>query len=446
MQIGPLTFPAVIDDISEPLGDGVDQVGAVVVAAERRARQLDLKLSVRGEDDDPDARAAGLRLRRQVRALMENVEWRKLALPVTWDVDPDLDVWLTLGSGDLSEAQAGLTFGEFTLQLTGYIVGRPGGVRAARRLDLTDRRDGTIARDTFGTIYSTDFADHPAATSPLYLPGDITAVLGAAAIPTVTAGPTYDGRTQWASVPAIDGEVVSYMPDPAIGDEHGRHALLDEPGSVRVWDIQTPGSGMASTANDWDLADLHNWERVVGPTVSPSRPLTIDNGLCRLLYLGSADGILLQGRATGGNYFGLAQLLAGDISELSVVELTPERAVVEYRAVEQRLRVVLQRGWNGPRIEVLSLTTDDAWLELDGVTPDTTAYDWMWDLTGTSAGMRVAASHEDVGVTDTGTGTLVEAPRSFVLQTTAGGSLLALEALGALSLIDARPIPVLVER
>lgn len=475
MQIGPLTFPAVLDDISEPLGDGVEQVGAVVVAAERRARQLDLKLSVRGEDDDPDARAAGLRLRRQIRELMENVDWRKLALPITWDVDPDLDLWIVLGTGDLGETDAGLTFGEFTLALSSYIAGRPGSHRAGRRLDLADRRSGTTPRDTRGLIYSTDFATHPDYDRPLVLPGDTAALMGATGAVTdvVSGGVIGDEPALWRAMAAIDGEVVTYVPD-YLSDppSSGRHAAVESHGAVRVWDTLVRGRPSSPTAAD-DLApdEGYGWERVFGPVLSPLKPLAIDNGMCRCVLLGGdvlagGPGIALQAWTEDG-YADVVTVIHGAIVyETSIVELTPERAVIEYRTGgvfaegedsygDRALRVILQRGWTAPRLESYCPTAGrPAVLELDGFDDaDNPDVAWVWELTDTTSTVLAAISHADVDLTTdpgdlefTSSGARFTATDAFSLQLTFGDEALTSEQVGSLSLIDARSVPVLVER
>lgn len=455
MQIGPLTFPAVLDDVSEPLGDGFEQAGAVVVAAERRARSLNLKLAVRAADDETgDAREAGMRLRRQLRQLAENTEWRKYPMPITWDIDPDMDAWVILDTGDLAEAQAGLTFGEFVADLNTYLVGRPGTHRIGRRLDLADRRDGTIARDTFGTIYSTDFASAGIPSRPLILPGDITGLLGSAGIPDSSVlFEDENGRALARNADVDDGDVVSYVADASIGDEHGLYVVLDEPGSVKVWDTQTAGAGAGSVESDSTLAALHGWERVYGPTLTPTRPLAVGNDMCRVMLL--ANGRVEYSRRAGDwgtppfAYSSVSTLDVGSITETSVIECTPERVVIEFRTEAQRARVILQRGWCGPRVEVLSLTSDPAWLHAEDVLPDDTVYDAVWTLYGDGviadiSPVCVAISHAAVTVTDYGDddGTRFEADRSLAVQIDSDPLLTIMQR----SLVDARAVPVLVAR
>ena len=465
LRVGPLALVNPLGEVGEQVGDGLEQIGPAVVAGERRARPFRLTLPIRGDHADLDDRARGLQLRRQARSLLDNTAWLQQALPMTWRADPDMDCWLLIGGGELIEDSRGLTFGDFKLELSDcYLVGRPGTHRAGRRIDLADRRTGVAPRDSWGALYTTDFATHPLPAAPAILPGDISGVLGIGGPPTPgPAGPVRAGRRLYRSFAATDGEVLSYAPDATVlPDALGRHALVDPPGAVRVWDTITPGRPTHTTAAADERPDvLYGWEPILGPLLQHDRPLAVDNGLVRCIWLGgqASLGLLIETWEDGVGYQPVVRVLhaIGPV-EAFPVEVTPERAVLEFRAGGRWLRVLLQRGWPGPRLEVLDVAGDDAILELapePAATTVTATYEppgWVAriDVDGTPA-LRAAQSHS--AVTMSTTTSLISggvaswtATRVLALQTAAGTGLLDADDLASLSLVDARPVPVLVER
>ncbi|MCK9251049.1 MAG: hypothetical protein M0P31_18970, partial [Solirubrobacteraceae bacterium] len=79
VRLGPLRFRSFAGDMTEALGDTLTNVGAALVPGERRPRPQRLVLPVTG-NREPDPREAGLRLRRQVRQLLENAAWKQQGL------------------------------------------------------------------------------------------------------------------------------------------------------------------------------------------------------------------------------------------------------------------------------------------------------------------------------------------------------------------------------
>lgn len=361
IRLGPLDFIAPLDVVGESVGDGLEAVGAALIAAERRPRGLKLKLPVRGYERDDDPREAGLRLRRQVRQVFDNARWRLQGFYFVFDPDPDLDCWLLVGTAEINETDPGLSFGEFELDLGEvYIAGRPGTHRPGRRASIADLRTGLVPRDTRRKLYTTDFSAQALPTEPLFLPGDaVDLVRSSNQTVTNTAGTLRSGRRLWRSVAGSDGEVFTYLPDDAVLSGRERYLGLDELGSVRVWDLENaeaypPVEADYTTAEDTDPT-LMGWEQVLGDVLSPDHPLAMDNGLVRLVWLGAAAG---EGLAVEywdddlERYHRAGRVLhALDVREQRVVEATPERAVLEWRAGRYAMRAILQRGWWGPRLE-----------------------------------------------------------------------------------------------
>jgi hypothetical protein len=376
LRVGPMWFTWPLSPISETLGDGLEAVGAALVAAERRPRPLKLTIPVHASHKSVTPLDTGLEMRRQVRALLNNERWRMSGLFVWFATDSDLNGWYLIGGGDLSETQAGVTFGDFELELSDvYRVGRPATHKPGRRLELADRRSGLAPRDTRGLIYSTDFDDIDLPDEPLFVPGDVVNVLGAEGRTPASssAGPVVSARRLWRSVAAVHGEAVSYLPDDVILSTVNAYRDLDDPGRVRVWQLDDATSypPLVSLYSPERAQDptLDGWRPVYGDLDSPTTRLAVDNGACRVVWLGRqpGEGLALERADGAGAYKRVARVLAGSgVREGRVIELTPERAVIEWRGGARALRVVLQRGWPGPRLEAYDDDGDEAALEITG--------------------------------------------------------------------------------
>jgi hypothetical protein len=465
--IGPLRFTCPLDALGETLGDGLDTVGAALTPSERRPRPLKLKLPVRAWHRETDAVEVGRRLRRQVRQLLDNPSWRFGGLFLHWQVDEDLDGWLLIGGGDLTETDAGVTFADYELELSDvYVVARPGTHRPARRLDLADRRAGTVPRDSRGTLFSTDFSSQALPAEPLAIAGDVVSVTGANhRLPASnTAGPLIAGRRLWRTVAADNGEAVSYMPDELLvpGGRLAYHDV-DELGSVRAWDLSTafvypPLAAGYAQVRDAAPDVYYGWERVLGDPLTVDRPLAIENGAVRALWLGPAatEGLAIEyyDAALGAFRREARVLSAAAVTELSVVEITPERGVIELRAADKALRVILQRGWWGPRLEAFNDSGGTASIEYapDAGAPVLGVSSPTWVDTLTAGGRTVlwargtsADARDTTPTVITGPAVCYRRARTVVAQLAMPPGPTGAQ-LASLSLVDARSAPVLVSR
>lgn len=337
VSLGPLTLPTIKGDVTETLGDQLETVGAGVVPGERRPRPRTLHLPIRGDMLNTDRRDAGLRLRRQVRALLENATARLQGLYLAWSVDPELNGVLLVGGGDLKYVNAGITFADFELELTDcYVIANRRTHRPARRIIRFDRRAADVARDYRGTVYGTDFAA-VTATARHYLGVGVTdVVVGSTSAPatlgTITAS---DGILSYVDG-LTDGEVIHF--EQAEGDQ--LTAI------VRAYDSH-------GTVVEAD------WEPVYGPDQPLAGAPLLHNGVCRAVVDVGAGQINVQGwsgtawmtDATISHPAGAASFVA------SVVEWTTERAVLLVTSllsagVRGEMYVTLQRGWSGPRAEL----------------------------------------------------------------------------------------------
>ena len=171
VALGPLALPTLMGELKETLGDQLETVGAGVAPGERRPRPFPLSIPIHGAvTDGVDRFAMGNRLRRQIRALMENSQARLEGLYLAFSPDPELNGWLLIGGGDLAYAQGGISLADYKLELTDcYKVANLRTHRPARRVVAIDRRLATTQLDYLGTLYSTGFAAK-SAVARHYLP------------------------------------------------------------------------------------------------------------------------------------------------------------------------------------------------------------------------------------------------------------------------------------
>lgn len=345
VMLGPIALPTLMGDIQETIGDQLETIGAGVVAGDRRPRTFPVTIPVHGDTTDGSNRfVMGNRLRRQVRALIENSQARLQGLYLAFSPDPEQNGWLLVGGGDLAYADGGIALADFKLELTDcYRIANQRTHRPARRVVASDRRLNTTARDILEILYSSDFSG----TTPIarhYLPAGITdPVIGATRSPlAVTALATTDGSLSYAEG-LTDGNVVDF--------EQGE---TDIPrAGVRILDRQNQPATEAL------------WEQVYGP----DQPLTagdipvIDNGLVRCVFT-FATGLFDVQTWTGSAWAmvaTVAPLVTGFATvRARVVEWTPERAVIAVTGtsssgtLRHEIFITLQRGWTGPRVECYS--------------------------------------------------------------------------------------------
>lgn len=473
VQLGPLRFVTVLDDLTEMLGGSLEAVGAAVAATERKPRPFKLSLPVHGGLAHDNKILEGQVLRRQVRQLLDNRQWPLLYFVPEWD--PEMACWLMVGGGELSDAQGGIIFAEWKLELADcYMVGRPGTHRPARRVEVYDRRTGLVPRDSKGTLFSTDFSSQVLPSQQAMLPGDITQIVGAGGalsaatagdqLPGLPAGGAYAGRRLWRSADSVHGEAESYVP---VGD----FASVDEPGSVRVWNTSHAIESEAGTIGEIDPT-YFGWERVYGDLLDPTDLLAIDNGVCRLLMQPSDrvsierwnPSVGLQGGYDRAGSVWHRNMTAGS-TQITVVEITSERAIIALRQANHELRLILQRGWRGPRVEAYTDTVSAGTGAIIEYSANGTvasnamlgAPNWVREITVTGQPYRrvLITKGQSSDVCDatlaylSGAGARV-ACASSLLQRVAAQFAIGPEPTGdqvaSLSLVDARATPWLVAR
>lgn len=472
IQLGPLKFTWPSGIVEETLGDILEPVGATLTPATRRPRPLKLPLRIEGADV-ADLATAGKRLRRQVRQLLENPAWLAQGLYLWWAADLELAGWLRLGGGTIQESDPGVAFGMWELDLeTPYLVGRPATHYSGRRLDLSDYRTGLVPRDTKGLIYSTDFSSQALPLDPLVAPGiaggsgfytgDRPGQSGATIGIANALGPIHPGKPSWLWVrytAVVDGDVLAFYPT---FDPINSYRLVPSYGGVRVWDltpaaVYPPLEAGYTTAGDVDPDVGYGWEAVYGsPLSSPGAPLAIENGAIRLIWIDALGFVFEWFDTTINKYRREGTIIYNNnvpgSPQLNVIELTPERGVIEVRQGARSIRVILQRGWHYARVETYhkaNTAPNYARLEwLGQAAPVHASGSPAWVKTLTASGRVVywaTTTSADGNVAPT-LGGHVAYTRQNALVACFGSPKTDAAEMAAWSLVDARSTPVLLAR
>lgn len=390
VQLGRIKLPALIAP-KDTYGDGLEAVGAVLVAAERKPRPLDLELHLYGNAGEADPKVVGDRLRRQLQGLLENARARLQGLWLTFEADPMLDSLLLLGGGELAIDDPSLVLGDFTLSLTDvYRVAKAQTHREARRLDLLNLRLATTPRDYKGSRFGTSWTTFTKTAPAIALPSSVTDVaLGGDLRPSAGARPSLHGP----DVPLVRTDLLTPINGAVLSFE--RAAASRGPSDVIAWDRRgilpsgapsvagaggSAPAGVAvpaySAAGDRAPASVYGWEEVYGPAhplYNPLDPPVLENGVARVRYVATDSvgfgGVLVETYSGGaGGYVPVTLIqpaagagLLGTIINAALVEWTPERAVVRLNvkgstaatsSARAEVYVTLERGWTGPKIEL----------------------------------------------------------------------------------------------
>lgn len=449
VRLGPLRFATTIGPETETLGEKLEAVGSTLVPGDRAAKSFSLTLPVRGSVRETDDRQAGLRLRRQVRALLGNSAWLSGGTYFEIGWDPGSRCWLAVGGGDLTSNRRGFTFGDWRLSLDAYQVGTPATVRRGRKIVIADRAQPGIASDTRRTLYTTDLASWATTGPKAFLPRDILNPIQSNRTPWAASdGGVIDGRATWyEGVDEATPSGISWVPDPVRQPEPAeREARVDERGEVRLWWLPTPYSSLTTTpAGDRDQT-LYGWERVYGQLHDHTVPVAADNGWCRAVWLGPGGSAGLQlerwSTADGGRYIPVIRMLhrSDSVTEVRVVELTPERVVLSWIAQWTEMRMILQRGWPGPRVEAYPQSRGGTgiWTVLTGPgTVTQTTVETGVDLVTTSGGAALLARARTSST---------DGPSVYQIDLHASSTFPSTGTVKRLARWDVQPVPILMTR
>ena len=145
----------------EMTGDPLTNVGGAVIADTRTPLSYQVQVGTYAADGEPDTPADRLRIRRQLRSLLNNTPLKMQAfLYVDYSDDPEQNGWYAIGQQQWADitGTVGLATGFWTMQGSWMVIGRPNLNREAREIWMKDLRTGLPWRDTLKQVYSTDFA------------------------------------------------------------------------------------------------------------------------------------------------------------------------------------------------------------------------------------------------------------------------------------------------
>lgn len=347
----------------EPVGDPIGSTGSVAAPADRTPMQAQISLGTFAPDGTSDLAADRLRVRRQLRALLNNSPLKLAGLYLAWTADTEQNGWY------VPDRAAIVDGADVTSIATGYfkisggnwsLVGHPRATVRAIQAYMKDERLSTVPRDYLRLVYSTDFAAQ-ASVNLVNTPCDITAPLNTVngARPALTALPrtACGGGTESVIATVTDLTIISFE-QPETSRNRGDVIIYDRRGSITAGTTATPDP---------------LWEEVYGPDypVSASDVPVVQNGQYRVRYdptntPGFAVDVWTGTAWTEQGKVNFQRAQANFVDTLvsqSVMEWTPERAVIQAvmaasadAASYERVFITLERGVS-PRFEIYESPT-----------------------------------------------------------------------------------------
>ncbi len=350
LVIGRLTLddPEIFD---EQAGEAISRVGATPVPGARAGLT-----AAPGLTSWADTAGHRARLRRQLRALVNNLPCRSEGLYIEWSEDPELSGWYV--PGQLAIALDGTNLAAAVYRFTGEwaLVGRRRTHRRAVAATVRDLRDPTTPRDHRRIVYSDDFAGMtPVALTWLPSAASDLTTAGATNLPVTDPRTGHGASALQAVIGAADLAVVSFE-QPEATRNRGDVVAYDRRGTITA-----PTTGPDA-----------GWEEMYGPDwpLTPGDVPVLDNSLTRVRWDAATgtpgfrfDRWQTSAWAEVGKVLiqriGDSTAFCDTLVSAQLVEWTPDRAVVAVVlrvAADPQSResvyVTVQRGWVGPRVEV----------------------------------------------------------------------------------------------
>jgi hypothetical protein len=455
LWIGRLGLPTVETNISEALGSDVTTTGDSTAVGMRKVKGFTLTFPIHGTTGDANPYTTGMRMRRQMRSMMQNATYRLNGLYVRFIFDPERNGWMVIGTGTLADADGGPTLGEFTLTLdSAYRVAALNTHRDAYRIDITDLRLTTSPIDYLGQQVNTAALFAGLTAVPLIaLPVGATdpSILDVPMSVSVTPRPSADGlipignaRSSYGqpfgsgSANVVNGDVVSWeraeanfnLGDVVIWDRRGQFGPFGTGGAYDV--APFPGTSALQTSYGWEEiygSDYpYNWLTAGQAMDAP----VIANGVCRVRYDTSgtaAAGLIVDAWDAATSAYveqckvGVRNTLAAGadttLISATVAEYTPDRAVIQVvlgipaTGTRDRVYITLQRGWLGPRFEVYSNATSATWLIVQMAAGATNTSAMKNEGTSTTGGVAFLSSASGSSTSPFVTGTVLGATGYF---------------------------------
>jgi hypothetical protein len=272
----------------EGSGDPVTNNGAAIVPDTRKPLTSSVTLDTLTADGVSDTTANRLRIRRQLRSLLNNTPLKQQGyLFLQYGDDPEQDGWYQCDPAQFTDGDgaSGLATGWWQLQsVNWYLAGRPRTHREARNVKMKDLRTGLYPRDTLGNLYSVDFSALSALALTVLPPGALLPynTVTSSRVPTVALPASRDGGVSQQAVGQADLSCIAYD-RPEIDLNTADVVVYDRRGAG---DAPTTGPG-ATWEEVYGVDYPWNWLTAGQPQDAP----VVDNGLVRVRYdPGSAHG------------------------------------------------------------------------------------------------------------------------------------------------------------
>jgi len=348
---------------NEQMGDPVTNLGGAPVPAIRTSLRHAVSIPTFTGNPAADALANRLRLRRQLRSMLNNSPYKLRAWYLAWDEDPEQNGWYVVDQGQLADAtgnQTALATGWWKIESFAWTrLGHPRTHRRAAALYLKDRRLSTTPRDYQRQIYSTDFAGLTALAIS-YLPCDLADLQSTGAITAAYGMASVDGGAPVQLIGGADLAAVSFE-QPEASRLRGDVLVYDRRGTL------TAPSGGPDAAWEEVYGPDYPWSWIGGTIDTP----VLANGRCRVRYdtsntpgwaidVWNGAAWVEQGKVLIAR-LGDSHSIINDDTWLSasVLDYDPDRAVIRVVLAasadplsRETVYITLQRGWSGPRIEI----------------------------------------------------------------------------------------------
>lgn len=352
----------------EQLGDPITNLGGAVIPAVRSGLRHAVTLHTFAPDGASDLVADRLRIRRQVRAMLNNTPLKLQGyLYLQYSDDPEQNGWYVPDQGQLADLDSptGLATGAWKLEnVVWMLAGHRRTNREARNVWMRDLRGGLNYRDTLRLVYNTDFSALPALQLSVFPSGaaGVANTLTQAGITAVALPTARDGGVGLLAVGLADLACCSYeRPEASLG--LGDVVVYDRRGQ-----ITGPGAGPDTSWEESYGPDYPwNWLTAGQPNDAP----VLDNGLCRVRYDGATNPGFKVDVWNGGSYVEQGKVTFDRIGDVvgpldtylaaSMVEYTPDRAVARLDLAmaadplaHERIFVTMERGVLGATFEYYS--------------------------------------------------------------------------------------------
>jgi hypothetical protein len=350
---------------SEQVGDPVTNQGGAPVPATRAALKPSISLSTLQSTVTSESVEQRLRLRRQLRSLLNNTPFKLCAYYLALGEDIENSGWYMPDQAsftDLAGQSEALATGIFKVEGVAFVLaGKRRTHRRAMACSIKDLRGGLWPRDYRRVIFSTNFSVMTA-LSLTYLPPSIEDVLSTGAV-TSPLTSTVSGGADGSFVTLVQGvqdlSRISYEQSEANRNK-GQVVAYDRRGQMTG-----PTTGPGTAWEEFYGPDYpYSWLNTGGTMDCP----VLENGRCRVRWDPThQSGWIVdfwtgaaweeQGKMTVAHMLGESEVPDQELYSASLVEYSETRAVIQAVVKtgisgRDEIFITVQQGWAGPRFEV----------------------------------------------------------------------------------------------